>query len=112
MPGDILQNDFRMRAAFSHSLSRAVGQYASLDELDGSGAVLAVVVVVELSRFPDKLVLLPTHPNTLSNDTSDGFCFGAPVVVVSPVLVVAALELLSHDGSSAETRCMVVWVSV
>lgn len=84
-----------------------MGQYASLEELDGSGAGLAVVVAVELSRFAEKLVLLPTHPNTLSNETSEGFCFAALLVVVSLVLVAAALELLSHEGSSAETRCMV-----
>jgi hypothetical protein len=83
-----------------------VGQYASLEELDGSGAGSAFVVAFELSRFADKLVLLPTHPNTLSNETSEGLCFAALVVVLL-VLVAAALELLSHEGSSAETRCMV-----
>jgi hypothetical protein len=44
--------------------------------------------------------LLSTHPKTLSRDTSDGFDFAG-------LLVFAAFGfVLSHEGSSAETRCI------
>jgi hypothetical protein len=102
----VLQNDFKIRAAFSHSLSSAVGQYASLEELDGSGAGLEVVVVALLSRLADKLARSPTHPKTLSSDTRDGLGFD-DVLVLLFVLVAAVFDL-SHDGSSAETRCIVL----
>jgi hypothetical protein len=47
----------------------------------------------------------PAQPKTLSSDT--GTSEGLDLVVAVVVFVLAALALvLSHEGSSAETRCM------
>lgn len=69
-----------MRAALSHSLSRVVGAYDSLPFLEDVLSLLAGVGI------------LSAHPRTLS------------MLVFPPD---PALFLLrSHDGSKAETRCM------
>jgi len=93
----VLQNDFKMRAAFSHSLSRVVGQYASLPKLAGTGAAAEL-----LARLAEE----PAQPKTLSSDTGTSDGLDLVVVVVVLFVLAAPVLVLSHEGSSAETRCM------
>ena len=97
--GHLLQNDFSILAAFSHSLSRFVGQYVSLPKrvLIGSGA---------RERLPDEV---PFQPNILFRAVGAGLA--VPVVSVgfseALALALALADLdLSHDGIRPETRCM------
>jgi hypothetical protein len=69
-----------MRAALSHSLSSVVGAYDSLPDFDDV-----------LRRLPGEGIL-SAHPRTLS----------MLVLPPEPALFLPR----SHDGSKAETRCM------
>lgn len=82
----ILQNDFKIRAAFSHSLSRVVGQYTSFPILDVVGLLVARLLVV-VAQLKTLLMAL-----------------GLPSVAG------AAALFRSHEGSSADTRCMLRFV--
>lgn len=92
-----------MRAALSHSLSRVVGQYVSLPKRTAPVAVAAAAG--ELLRFAGVL-LLSAHPNTFSKDASDGLG-----LCLRSVVLLLGFDL-SHDGSRAETRCMVGFESL
>lgn len=84
--GILRQKDRRMRAALSHSLSSVVGQYASLPIRETVLIRLLLVVLLLLGEG-----ILSAHPKTLSR-------------LDLPEL--ALFRLRSHDGSKAETRCM------
>lgn len=85
-----------MRAALSHSLSRGAGQYASLPKRTAP----AVVDGGLLLRFAGVLLLLSAHEKTLSRAASEG-------LDLWPDLALLLLGFdLSHEGSRAETRCM------
>jgi hypothetical protein len=94
---DVLQNDFRIRAALSHSLSSGAGQYASLPKRTAP----AVVDGGLLLRFAGVLLLLSAHEKTLSKAASEGLDLWPDLAL----LLLLGFDL-SHEGSRAETRCM------
>lgn len=93
---DVLQKDFRMRAALSHSLSRGAGQYASLSNRAGP----AVVDAGLLLRFA-AVLFLSVQAKTFSKAASDGL-----VLWAARALLLGCCFDLSHEGSREETRCM------
>ena len=83
---NVRQNDIRMRAALSHSLSRVVGAYDS---------PFPVFDDAVLNLLPEAGIR-SAHPRTLSR-------------LFFPLLLEPALFLLrSHDGSKADTRCILL----
>ena len=105
------QNDLRMRAALSHSMSSVAGQYVSRPKRAEAAEVvlmdmrLVVVVVVVVAGG----LILSAHPNTLSRAAGRR---RATVVPMTGWLLRLARARSPHEGSRAETRCMVQTVVV
>lgn len=76
---DVRQNEIKMRAALSHSLSRVVGAKVSLPDFEDAVLSLLPEVAVQL-RTLSRLVL--------------------------PLVEPALFLLEFHDGSKADTRCI------
>jgi hypothetical protein len=84
----ILQNDLRMRAAFSHSRSRVAGQKASrcTRPLALAAAVFNLDNALEFATDIEVLERLEDQPKRPALEPPD--------------------DLLSHEGRKEETRCM------
>ena len=83
---DVLEKDFKMRAAFSHSPSRVAGQNASR-WIQPFALAAAVFILARAQEFATVIVLerFEDQPKRLGRVPDD---------------------LLSHEGRKEETRCM------